>query len=146
MKYVAYGSNMNLEQMAVRCPGARLVGTGLLRGYQLEFNRHATIVPTNNPDAVVPVAVWEITAQHEYRLDNYEGFPRYYRKLNCTVDLAEGKRIQGMVYQMCAFDYFPPHEAYYAGICDAYESHGLRSEIKQVLLPALMRSYRRAGN
>ena len=143
MKYVAYGSNMNLEQMAVRCPGARLVGTGLLRGYQLEFNRHATIVPSNNPDVAVPVAVWEITAQHEDRLDSYEGFPRYYRKLSCTVDLAEGEQIQGMVYQMCTFDYFPPNEAYFAGIRDAYESLGLRSEIKQFLQPALMRSYRR---
>ena len=144
MKYVAYGSNMNLEQMAIRCPGARLIGTGLLRGYQLEFNRHATIVPTNNPDAAVPVAVWEITAQHEDRLDSYEGFPRYYRKLSCTVDLAEGEQIQGMVYQMCTFDYFPPNEAYFAGISDAYESLCLNSEIKQVLQPALMRSYRRA--
>ncbi len=143
MKYVAYGSNMNLEQMAVRCPGARLVGTGLLRGYQLEFNRHATIVPTNDPGVAVPVAVWEITAQHEDRLDSYEGYPRYYRKLNCTVDLAEGEQIQGMVYQMCTFDYFPPNEAYFAGIRDAYESLGLRSEIKRVLQPALMRSYRR---
>lgn len=146
MKYVAYGSNMNLEQMAVRCPGARLVGTGLLRGYQLEFNRHATIVPTNDPGVAVPVAVWEITAQHEDRLDSYEGYPRYYRKLNCTVDLAEGEQIQGMVYQMCTFDYFPPNEAYFAGIRDAYESLGLRSEIKQFLQPALMRSYRRARN
>ena len=143
MKYVAYGSNMNLEQMAVRCPGARLVGTGLLRGYQLEFNRHATIVPTNDPGVAVLVAVWEITAQHEDRLDSYEGYPRYYRKLNCTVDLAEGEQIQGMVYQMCTFDYFPPNEAYFAGIRDAYESLGLRSEIKQFLQPALMRSYRR---
>ena len=143
MKYVAYGSNMNLEQMAVRCPGARLVGTGLLRGYQLEFNRHATIVPINDPGVAVPVAVWEITAQHEDRLDSYEGYPRYYRKLSCTVDLAEGEQIQGMVYQMCSFDYFPPNEAYFAGIRDAYESLGLRSEIKQFLQPALMRSYRR---
>ena len=144
MKYFAYGSNMNLEQMAVRCPGARLIGTGLLHGYRLEFNRHATIVPTNDPGVTVPVAVWEITAQHEDRLDSYEGYPRYYRKLSCTVDLAEGEQIQGMVYQMCTFDYFPPNEAYFAGIRDAYESLGLRSEIKQVLQPALMRSYRRA--
>ena len=146
MKYIAYGSNMNLEQMAIRCPGAKLIGTGLLHGYRLEFNRHATIAATNNPDAAVPVAVWEITAQHEDRLDSYEGFPRIYRKLSCMVDLAEGEQIQGMVYQMCTFDYFPPHETYFTGIRDAYESLGLRSEIKQVLQPALMRSYRRARN
>ena len=26
LPYFAYGSNMNLEQMALRCPGARMVG------------------------------------------------------------------------------------------------------------------------
>ena len=27
MKYIAYGSNMVAEQMAHRCPGAKLIGT-----------------------------------------------------------------------------------------------------------------------
>ena len=30
MKYIAYGSNMVQEQMAFRCPNARLLGTGWL--------------------------------------------------------------------------------------------------------------------
>ena len=30
MKYIAYGSNMSQEQMAFRCPEARLVGTGYI--------------------------------------------------------------------------------------------------------------------
>lgn len=30
MKYIAYGSNMIEEQMAHRCPNARLIGTGFL--------------------------------------------------------------------------------------------------------------------
>ena len=32
MKYIAYGSNMVEEQMAVRCPEARLIGTGYISG------------------------------------------------------------------------------------------------------------------
>ena len=28
--YIAYGSNLNLRQMAMRCPTARLLGTGLV--------------------------------------------------------------------------------------------------------------------
>ena len=35
MKYIAYGSNMIEEQMAYRCPDARLIGVGYLPGYQL---------------------------------------------------------------------------------------------------------------
>ena len=144
MKYIAYGSNMNPEQMKYRCPGAQLVGTGLLRGYQLEFNRHATIVESNNLTAAVPVAVWEITPADEKHLDFYEGFPHYYRKATCKVDMDNGGQVQGMVYQMRKFDFSPPGEGYFIGIRDAYEELGLHSEIKQVLQPALMRSYRLA--
>lgn len=32
LKYFAYGSNMDLEQMAWRCPQARVVGPGFLKG------------------------------------------------------------------------------------------------------------------
>ena len=35
MKYIAYGSNMVEEQMAWRCPTARLVGTGTITGARL---------------------------------------------------------------------------------------------------------------
>lgn len=141
MKYVAYGSNMSLEQMRYRCPGAQLIGTGLLHGYQLEFNHHATIVESRDSTVSVPVAVWEITPADEKHLDFYEGFPNYYRKMTCTVDMAGGEHIQGMMYQMHRFDYFPPNEGYFISIRDAYEALGLHSEIEQVLQSALMRSY-----
>lgn len=144
MKYIAYGSNMNQEQMELRCPGAQLIGTGLLNGYQLEFNRHATIVESRNPFSAVPVAVWEITLEHEQRLDQYEAFPLYYCKLTCQVDMLESEPIEGMVYQMNRFEHNPPGETYYQGIRDAYESLGFRSEVEQILQPALMRSYRLA--
>ena len=35
--YVAYGSNLNREQMAHRCPEAKLVGTGMLSNYEMVF-------------------------------------------------------------------------------------------------------------
>ena len=92
----------------------------------------------------VPVAVWEITADHEYMLDRYEGYPHYYRKITCTVDMKTGERIQGMTYQMCEFEFFPPDISYFEGIRDAYEALGLRLEIKRMLRPALMRSCRLA--
>jgi len=37
MIYIAYGSNMVKEQMAIRCPDARLIGTGHIEGARLEF-------------------------------------------------------------------------------------------------------------
>ena len=35
--YIAYGSNLNLEQMAFRCPTAKVVGKSELKDYELLF-------------------------------------------------------------------------------------------------------------
>ena len=32
-KYIAYGSNLNREQMAKRCPDAKVIGSGMLKDY-----------------------------------------------------------------------------------------------------------------
>ena len=31
--YIAYGSNINLEQMAHRCPNSKVVSTEMMQGY-----------------------------------------------------------------------------------------------------------------
>ena len=46
MLYAAYGSNMNLEQMAFRCPYSVVVGKGMINNYKLKFSYHADIVPS----------------------------------------------------------------------------------------------------
>ena len=38
--YIAYGSNLNLEQMKFRCPTAKLVGKGTIENYELQFIRN----------------------------------------------------------------------------------------------------------
>jgi hypothetical protein len=35
--YVAYGSNLNIAQMALRCPTAHIYGTGLLNNWELIY-------------------------------------------------------------------------------------------------------------
>ena len=45
-EYFAYGSNLNFEQMAYRCPEATAVGIAKLDGYELAFRRgYLTICP-----------------------------------------------------------------------------------------------------
>ena len=142
MKYIAYGSNMSREQMAYRCPGAKLIGTGFLHGYQLEFNRHATVIKTQSKKDTVPVAIWEISPEHERNLDLYEGCPVYYGKTECKVTSGNGSQIKGLIYIMQDFRPRPPHKQYYEGIRDAYLDLGLEAHIDQVLVPALERSDR----
>ena len=144
MKYIAYGSNMVEEQMAYRCPNAKLIGTGQLPNHRLEFYLHATVERSRARGARVPVAVWEIDAEDEQNLDYYEGFPKYYTKHRRTVQMDDGSQIEGMVYIMNMIRPLIPQASYYNGIRDAYERLGLSSEIERVLEPALDRSIKRS--
>ncbi len=81
--YIAYGSNLNIQQMRWRCPAAKIIGTSELKDYRLMFKgsktgSYLTVEP--KPGCTVPVAVWEVTANDEKALDRYEGFPDFYYK------------------------------------------------------------------
>ena len=76
--YLAYGSNLNKEQMQKRCPGAVPVGAMVLKGYELRFRGPLTIVKKKG--GRVPLGIWQVNEEHEKALDRYEGFPRFYYK------------------------------------------------------------------
>ncbi len=88
--YIAYGSNLNIRQMQLRCPGARIIGTSVIDGYGLLFKgsmsgSYLTIEPSEGGS--VPVAVWEVTADNESALDRYEGFPNFYYKKDMLISV-----------------------------------------------------------
>ncbi len=100
--YLAYGSNMNLEQMARRCPTARVLGPAELEGFKLTFrgpNGGAVANIEPDPAGTVPALLWEIQPADEVALDRYEGFPTLYRKQMVSVNL-NGRRHQVMAYVM----------------------------------------------
>ena len=81
--YIAYGSNLNIRQMRMRCPSARIIGTSEIPDYELLFKgsktgSYLTIEPKKG--SRVPVAAWEVSAEDEQTLDRYEGFPAFYYK------------------------------------------------------------------
>ena len=81
--YIAYGSNLNVQQMLRRCPGARVLGTAVLTGWELLFKGSGTgsyLTIEECEGGIVPVVVWEVTASDEAALDRYEGFPNFYYK------------------------------------------------------------------
>ena len=98
--YFAYGSNIDLKQMARRCPAAQVVGPVTLENYELAFrgSGFATIVPKNG--SVVHGLLWSITPLCEQALDRYEGYPRHYTKEPVTVRRANGREASVMVYVM----------------------------------------------
>lgn len=40
--YLAYGSNLNVRQMKYRCPTAKIVGTAVIRDYELLYKGSKT--------------------------------------------------------------------------------------------------------
>ena len=88
--YLAYGSNLNIEQMRYRCPNAKILGTAEIKDYKLLFKgsktgSYLTIEPEEG--STVPVAVWTVTEQDERNLDRYEGYPDFYYKKEMTVEV-----------------------------------------------------------
>lgn len=134
--YVAYGSNLHVEQMRFRCPDAKVYGTGVLKNYSLTFwgnwrrNGVATVLPSADTD--VPVVVWEISKRDEENLDHYEGWPRLYRKESIKVQMDDGTDLVGMVYLMNETyadgwkKMYPctPSSGYFQTIKTGYESFG----------------------
>ncbi|MEQ2007749.1 MAG: gamma-glutamylcyclotransferase family protein [Limisphaerales bacterium] len=99
MNYFAYGSNMDVDQMASRCPGAVLVGRALLPEQAFRINTHgvATVIPAKGSD--VHGVLWKIAPAHEASLDRYEGVASgFYRKAMVRVRLAEGPEVEALCY------------------------------------------------
>lgn len=130
--YIAYGSNLNLSQMAERCPTACVAGASVMEGWRLLFRgAHAGAVATVEPfeGGSVPVLVWEITPADEAALDRYEGWPYLYRKESVEVKL-EDETVQAMVYIMNeGRPLGQPSCYYYTTILEGYRDADFDAEI-----------------
>ena len=148
--YIAYGSNLSIEQMKVRTPDAVIVGTGILKDWRLLFRQFATIKKCKGFS--VPVLVWKISEQDEKNLDHYEGYPRFYVKKNLTLAVTslDGQdlgKITAMVYVMTkkateARGVNPLPSKYYYFVLDAgYKTFGFDGKIlDEALMEAIRQS------
>ena len=81
--YLAYGSNLNIVQMIIRCPDAKFYGTAEIKDYELLFKGSKTgayLTIERRKGSNVPVGVWAVTERDISALDRYEGFPAFYYK------------------------------------------------------------------
>ena len=131
--YIAYGSNMNIEQMARRCPTAKVVGSAELEDWRLRFKGDNNFsVATVEPSAgdKVPILVWEIQPEDESSLDVYEGYPRLYRKEKMFVRINKTIRL-AMIYIMNAdsYPYGNPSQGYFETIREGYVAAGFSPDL-----------------
>ena len=141
--YLAYGSNLSAEQMARRCPDAKIVGKAVIPDWKLAFKFHADIVPCEGSQ--VQVLVWEISPEDEKNLDMYEEYPHYYikRMMNVTMTDLDGKHpeeITAMVYVMAeGHDKLEmPSKGYFSVLAEGYREFGFDDRyLRLALLEAI---------
>ena len=141
--YLAYGSNLNLNQMKFRCPTAKVVGIGWIDGYELLFKGSYSgsyLTIEKKEGSRVPVAVWSVQPSDELKLDRYEGYPSFYYKK--TIPIQYIGIVSKRKYQVDAFVYIMheerklgiPSKAYIETCAEGYSSFGFDIEyLKQAL-------------
>ncbi len=137
--YLAYGSNLSVEQMLHRCPQAVYVGTGEIKGYRLLFRGSLTgsyLTIEKKRNRSVPVVIWKVSEEDEETLDRYEGYPRFYRKEEMQVEvksLIDGTPIgtvPAFVYLMDETRPLGRPTVFYLRVCEeGYERFGFDEAI-----------------
>ena len=132
--YFAYGSNMDPQQMAVRCPGSRALGAARLAGWRLTFTRdspawgggvgHIELAPGDEVWGVL----WDLTEEHLASLDEYEGIAAgAYVRDRVTVRFEE-RDVEAEVYIAVPRGYKKPSKKYMASLLRGAEAHGCPDE------------------
>ena len=118
MLYFAYGSNMNHEQMKVRCPGASFLRRAYLDDFKFVYDGYSHM--RNGAVANIIQAkgsrVWgglfEINKANLSALDQYEGHPNSYNRAERDVNDDNDIRYKAIVYCRAGKDLGKPLEEY----------------------------------
>lgn len=145
--YFAFGSNLDEQQMAERCPDALPLWPASLEGYRIEFvgfsrgwgGGVATIVPDDG--GVVEGYVYDMTPADVRKLDAREGAPYVYSRDVIAMADEDGTEHHCITYvHNRPQDLTKPSLAYARQIAQAYEAEGFDP---QPLLAAIARAPRR---
>lgn len=140
--YFAYGSNLWLKQIALRCPSSVKVGTGILNSYKwgITSRGYANVHPSSND--VVYGSVYALTEADEVEMDRYEGVSGgCYIKKDLDVKLlsteGEGTMIRCLVYIDPTLEgHFKPRKEYIRRINSGLKDANLPAEwVQQNIRP-----------
>lgn len=130
--YLAYGSNLYLEQMYKRCPNCKLIGKSILKDYRISYKGecdgrgYLTIEPC--PGMELPVGVFDLTIEDVMALNKYEGYPQVYSKINVNVEV-NGIIYNAFIYVMNdGFNYSLPSSGYERICMQGYEDFNFNPE------------------
>jgi gamma-glutamylcyclotransferase (GGCT)/AIG2-like uncharacterized protein YtfP len=102
INYFAYGSNMDFDRIKNRDSSAKIIGSAILEGFELVFNKVASKNPKisyanvyENEASVTEGILYELDSL--IHLDKYEGHPNDYIRKEMEVKCGE-KKILAWVY------------------------------------------------
>ena len=96
--YFAYGSNMNLEQMAIRCPEAKWLGAASISNWAVVPRLYADLTPRTGNCA--QGVLYRMSREDFAALDRYEGYPEIYTRRILLVRRANGELCYAYTYIM----------------------------------------------
>lgn len=122
--YFAYGSNLNVAQMAQRCPDATRPVPATLADHDWLINERgvATVEPSDG--AEVHGVLWQISDRDLDVLDSAEGVPVRYRRDRLVVATSAGPR-DAWVYIDHRTEAGAPRPGYLERIIEGAAHHGL---------------------
>ena len=127
-RYFAYGSNMDLDQMAARCPGAKLLGSAVLPNHRIVFAGWsygwggAVATYEQRAGLCLPGVLWLLTAEDVFALDIAEGVPTVYDRAFVKVLDDDVREHDALTYRMVRGSRSGrPSFEYVSQIAEAYE-------------------------
>ena len=126
--YFAYGSNMDVDAMARRCPRSKALGLARLERHRLAAMREGWLTAVRDPSSAVHGVLWSLALTDVAALDRYEGlFEGLYAKETQPVIAERGPK-QAIVYFGVNAGPGVPRPAYIAEVLAAAKSWPLPAD------------------
>jgi len=122
INYFAYGHNTNIDEMQRRIPGAKLLGTADLQGWEFVMEHYSNIVPESG--STVKGVLWSIPEESRRDLDYDEAYGKNYGHRMITV-MHNSRPVRAMVYIMLSkyHNNKPPSRKYIDWIAAGYKAN-----------------------
>ena len=98
MLYFAYGSNMDRDAMAARCPDARPVGAAALPGWRFFIGADGWGSVDPSPGSVAHGVLWRLTLRDRAALHAYELLHKGLYDVRTLPVLRGARRVSAMTY------------------------------------------------
>jgi hypothetical protein len=125
--YFAYGSNMDRDAMAARCPASKAIGIGRLMRHRFIVFSEGYASVARHPTGAAWGLLWDLAFSDMPALDRYESLSTgLYTKVIQPIVTAQGPR-RAIVYVGRDGEAGVPKPGYMEGVVEAAEALGLPS-------------------